>query len=447
MTDDDHKSPPASKSRRFLKLAGMTTGVMGRYARTRVRSLFSTKEEAEAAENESFQETGQRIAETLGELKGAVMKVGQMASIGNELLPPELTQALSKLQKEAPPVPFDVIAGQIERELGDLPERLFHRFEREPFASASIGQVHRAQTDDGREVVVKVQYPGVDDSVDSDLAQLKFALRAAGFVRLKRKVLNELFAEVRARLREELDYTNEAQNVRLFHDFHRDRGDDALVIPEVVGERSSQRVLTLTYEQGDPLGRIRALGYDQETIDRIGLTLVRMLTAQLFELRAVHADPNPANFACRPDGRLVVYDYGCVKHLEPWILDTYRLLIRAFFDEDYEALDRGLIDIGARDPDGPPVPAETYRMGREIFAPAFDPDRPFNFGSSTIQRQVIALAPQFRKHRTSFQPPVPIVFVNRVVAGHAGNLRTIGAQIAVTPELSPYIELEEESGG
>ena len=268
------KRPPGGRGTRFLKLAGMTTSVMGTYARARMKSLFSSEEEARESRAATYLETGQRIAKTLGELKGAVMKVGQMASIGSDLLPPELSQALGSLQKEAPPVPFEVIEGQIERELGAAPEILFSWFDREPFAAASIGQVHRATTDDGREVVVKVQYPGVDVSVDSDLAQLKLALRAAGFIRLRRKVLNELFAEVRARLHEELDYTNEAENVRLFQEFHRKRGDTALIVPDVVGERSSQRVLTLTYEPGDPLSSINERGYSQEERDRIGTAII-----------------------------------------------------------------------------------------------------------------------------------------------------------------------------
>lgn len=417
----------------------MTSSVIGRVAGDRVRSIFASEASNKEAKQKTAAEAGARIAETLGELKGAVMKVGQMASIGAELLPPEMTKALASLQREAPPVDFSVISDQIERELGSPPELLFDRFERAPFASASIGQVHRARTDDGREVVVKVQYPGVDRSVDSDLAHLKVALRAAGFIRLKRKALNELFAEVRARLHEELDYTNEADNVRLFRDFHSGRGDDGIVIPEVVGERSSQRVLTLVYEPGDHLGELDEHDYSQSARDQAGTALVRLLTSQLFELGAIHADPNPANFAFRRDGTLVVYDFGCVKKLDPWILDVYRDLTHAFLDEDYELLDKLLIKIGARDPSGPPVPPDAYAQGREIFLPAFEEGHPFDFGESSIRKELIKLAPSFRKYAPSFQPPVPIIFVNRTVGGHAGNLRRLGARVDLMTELRPYL--------
>src|SRR5688572_8825696 len=158
---------PVSGGRRILRLAGLTTRVAGNYAASRVKSWFQSQDDAERSSERSHRRSGELIAATLGELKGAVMKVGQMASTARDLLPKEVADALSALQREAPPMPFEVIGEQIEREFGAPTETLFARFDRVPFASASIGQVHRAVTDDGREVVVKVQYPGVDDAVDS----------------------------------------------------------------------------------------------------------------------------------------------------------------------------------------------------------------------------------------------------------------------------------------
>jgi predicted unusual protein kinase regulating ubiquinone biosynthesis (AarF/ABC1/UbiB family) len=421
------------RGERFLRLASMTTSVVGKHARARVQALFVP--EAEDERSLLYRESGQLIAQTLGELKGAVMKVGQMASIANDLLPPELTAALGRLQKEAPPVAYEVIAEQIENELGSPPELLFNRFDREPFASASIGQVHRARTDDGREVVVKVQYPGVDESVDADLAQLKFALKAAGLVRLSRSVLNQLFDEVRARLHEELDYTLEAGNVRHFRQFHLDRQDRGIVIPDVVGERSAQRVLTLTYEPGDPITGLGSLGYSQELRDRIGENLVRTLAAQMFELHTVHTDPNPANFTCRRDGSLVIYDFGCIKQLSPDLVASLAGMALAMKDEDYQAADERLIELGARIPHEPAVPAEVYARLREILWPLLNSVEPYDFGPSRMRRQLLAMVPMFREHHASLQPPVRIVFFNRMLAGHFGNLRQLGSRFAFAPLL------------
>lgn len=295
MGDNDNTAAPVSKGRRFLKLAGMTAAVATNYASGKLRAALGSDETASDALHRL---NGERIARTLGELKGAAMKIGQMASIGSDLLPKELSDALGKLQRDAPPMAFEVIEAQIERELGEKVGLLFRDFDTTPFAAASIGQVHRARTDDGRDVVVKVQYPGVDASVDSDLGHLKLALRASGLVnRVHRKGLDRVFEELRARLHEELDYCNEADNVRRFHRFHADH--EGIVVPDVVGERSAQRVLTLTYEPSDPLLKLDELNYTQEARDAIGRHLFRALSTQLFELRAIQSDPNPANYGFR----------------------------------------------------------------------------------------------------------------------------------------------------
>ena len=169
-----------------MKLAGMTASVATNYARGQVKGVFQDAETRAREKARSDARSGELIAQTLGELKGAAMKVGQLASVARDILPDDLMSSLSSLQRDAPPMDYDVIAAQIERELGSPPELLFQRFDRTPFAAASIGQVHRACTDDGREVVVKVQYPGVDESVDSDIMHLKLALRASGLLSMRR---------------------------------------------------------------------------------------------------------------------------------------------------------------------------------------------------------------------------------------------------------------------
>lgn len=427
---------PVTKGRRLFRLAGMTASVASNYARSRIKSVFQSKDAAKADLEATHQRSGDLIARTLGELKGAVMKVGQMASVARDVLPAELAEALGALQREAPPMPFDVIAEQIEKEFGAAPETLYKQFERTPFASASIGQVHRAITDDGREVVVKVQYPGVDGAVGSDLAHLKLALRASGLIKIKKRALDALFAEIRARLEEELDYTLEADNVRFFADYYRDRDD--VVIPEVVGERSSQRVLTLTYEPGDQLSEV--VGYPQSTRDRLGEALFKLVGDQVFNLQTIHADPNPANLAFRPDGTIVLYDFGCVKRLDPEIVTAYRNTVRAGLHEDYEGVEQGLIDLGARDLDGPKVPPEYYAKWRKLIGRPFDSDEPYDFGSAGLQREAMTLMPEFfAKYMGAFQPPAELVFVDRVVIGHYGTLCQLGARCRFRPLLEAYL--------
>ncbi len=432
-----HDDKPVTKGRRFLRLAGMTASVAGRYAGSRLKSMFQSPEQAARDRAAVNEQNGTRIAETLGELKGAVMKVGQMASIATDVLPRELAEPLKALQKQAPPMAYEVIAEQIVSELGSPPEMLFSRFERKPFASASIGQVHRARTDDGREVVVKVQYPGVDEAVDSDLAHLKLVLRASGLIKVPKQALDSMFAEIRARLHEELDYCNEADNVRAFRAQHA--GDPTVVIPEVVGERSAQRVLTLTYEPGDGIDDLDVAGYPQDIRDRIGINLFQLFAAQLFDHHNLHADPNPGNIAFRPDGTIILYDYGCVKKVKPEIATAYLQTIEAGLREDYDRVERGLLALGVRNPDGPAVEHAFYKDWRDAFALPFLRSPVFEYAKSTMHEEVVKLVPGALKRMDSFQPPPELVFIDRAVAGHYGNLRKIRARSPVLRLIEPYL--------
>ncbi len=429
---------PVSRRRRLLRLAGMTAHVASSYASSRIKQAFQSEDRAAEERVSQHRRSGERIARTLGELKGAVMKVGQMASIARDFLPAEVAQALSSLQREAPPMPYPVIAAQIERELGGPPEALFDEFHRTALAAASIGQVHRARTDDGRDVVVKVQYPGVDDAVDSDLAHLKIALRASGLVRVPRAALDRVFTEVKARLHEELDYCNEADNVQFFRRAHAD--DERVVIPDVVGERSSQRVLTLTHEPGHHISELDELDFSQEIRDRLGETLFSIMTNQLFQMHAIHADPNPANFAFRSDGVVVLYDFGCVKHLDIEVMRAYLDTVRASLDERYDAVEAGLLRMGARNPDRPALPPEFYKEWRDIFVEPFAADRAFDYGASDLHHEVVKRIPGFlARHAASFQPPSELVFVDRVVAGHYGNLKNLRARVNVHRVLRRFL--------
>ena len=432
------KAAPLSKASRFFKLAGMTASVAGQYAKTQIKSIFQIAENAERDRSAAHKASGERIAQTLGQLKGAVMKVGQMASIASDLLPRELTEALGTLQKEAPPMEYEVIAAQIKRELGADPEALFAEFEEEPFAAASIGQVHRAVMEDGREVVVKIQYPGVDEACDSDLAHLKVALRASGLVSLRKEDLDAIFGEIRERLHEELDYTKEAENARRFAAYYAEH--PKIVIPSIIDERSTRRILTMTYEYGDPIQAVREPRYSQAIRDEIGVQFFHLVCSQIFILKAVHADPNPGNFAFREDGTIVMYDFGCVKYMKPEIIEAYRDTIIAGLEEDYEGVDEGLHRLGVRKEDGPPVEPSYYKDWRDLFLTPFIQEDPFDYGRSTLHHEVIARVPGALQRMASFKPPVELTFLDRAVVGHYGNLRKIRARGRFLEILEHYID-------
>lgn len=430
------KKPVTSRSGRFFKLAGMTASVAGQYAGQRARRLVGRPQD-EAAKSENYTRMAGQIADTLGELKGAVMKVGQIASQTQDFLPKEFSDALQKLQKEAPPMPFEVIVGQIEEELGKPLGESFEYLQEQPYAAASIGQVHRARLHTGQDVIVKVQYPGVDKSCDSDLRQLRTALRLGGLLKMPKESVDQLFGEIGERLHEELDYENEARNIVLFRDFHAD--DPYVVIPDVIASHSTRRVLTMELVEGDHISEVTAEAYDQATVNAIGHRIFTTMADQLFRFQCIHGDPHAGNFAFRPDGSLVMYDFGCVKKLKPGIVDAYRKALMAALDEDYEALDKHLIDLGARVESKPAIEEAYYAMWRDILITPFVTDQPYDFMASDIHKDVAAKTPTVFKYLDSFKPPVESIFIDRMIAGHYWMMKRLGVQAAFRDELVQYL--------
>lgn len=430
------KKPVTSRKGRFFKLAGMTASVAGQYAGQRARR-FLGREDDEAARSESYTRMAGQIADTLGELKGAVMKVGQIASQTQDFLPKEFSDALQKLQKEAPPMPFEVIVEQIEQELGKPLGEAFEYLQEKPYAAASIGQVHRGRLHSGEDVIVKVQYPGVDESCDSDLRQLRTALKLGGLLKMPKESVDQLFGEIRERLKEELDYENEARNISLFRDFHKD--DDKVLVPDVIDSHSGRRILTLELVEGDHISQVTPEQYDQDTVNAIGSRIFTTMADQLFRFHCIHGDPHAGNFAFRPDGTLIMYDFGCVKKLKPEIVEAYRKALIAALDEDYQALDRHLIDLGARVESQPAVDGAYYAMWRDILIKPFSTDAPYNFAESDIHKDVAAKTSTVFKYLDYFKPPVESIFIDRMIAGHYWMMKRLGVHAAFGPELQRYL--------
>ncbi len=417
---------PPTKGRRFLKLASMTAAVAGSFARKQLNSAFRDKLAQEKLQEVFARQAGMRMVATLGELKGAAMKLGQMMSTATDLLPPELAEALSALQQDAPPMDAAVIAEVIEAELGEVPERLFRSFDREPFAAASIGQVHRAVTDDGREVVVKVQYPGIDGAIDSDLSQVRRAMKLA-WVAVDGRMMDAMFEELSERLHEELDYCNEADNVRALAAVHAK--EPHILIPEVVGERSSGRVLTLTLLEGAPLSEV-CTSWPQEHRDRIGSQLMRLVTEELLVHGVLHGDPNPANFAFRTDGTMVIYDFGLIRRYTDTERAGFRALVHAALQDDHAGMDAALIALHLRNPKHEPLGAEFYGLILGIIGPLLK-DADVDMAGLSINQQFMEVGPRFLKYATAFSPGPEIAVVKRVVTGQLDILRALGARVNI----------------
>jgi len=427
-----------SRSSRFLKVTGLTTRVSSSYAGHRIRELFLAPGQKADARTAAHIRNAERIVRTLGELKGAVMKVGQAVSVHADLLPKEFAEILASLQHSAPPMDYELIDAQIRSEFGKAPDALFARFDREPFASASVGQVHRARLADGTEVVVKVQYPGVDDNIDGDLKNLKSIIAMGSMLGYRRRDLDEMFHEIRERLEEELNYDREMENLLAFRD--RFRRDGRVLIPRVYPPYCSRRVLTMEHLPGDPLEALLSPPYTQEDRDRFGLLLFDLYLHQVLRLRMLHADPHPGNFAFRKDGRLVLYDFGCMKRIPPHISEGCRDAVRAAIRQDFRELDVALLRLGYRDPRKEAPPPEFYRRYVEVFLPMVQPDAPYDFHASRIHEKLFELAPLGLSKMLHFKPSRDLVFISRVIGGHYGNLRHMRASACWRKVLDPYLE-------
>lgn len=429
-----------SSGKRFMKLAGMTASIAGKAAKNSLKHLSSDEEKRLQARSELMQDVGIQIAETLGEMKGAVMKVGQIASQYKDVFPPEVATALEKLQKDAPPMPYVQIRTQVERELKASIDELFTEFEEVPFAAASIGQVHRATLRSGQKVVVKVQYPDVDENCDSDLKQVRMALKIAGVLNMSRDLQDQLFNEIRQSLHDELDYTKEAHNLRVFGTFHAE--DEGLIIPKVIGSHSSKRVLTLTEEMGDTLAV--AATWDNDIKKKIAERLFHFTAGQLFGLYRMHCDPHPGNFAFRTDGSVVAYDFGGIRSYSDSEVQLFRRFAHHAVKGDVTALEQDLITLGIRRDDDNIIPGEFYQQWLNIgLKPlSIEPHQEgaFDFSSSQVHHEVITQMRKSLKYFGQFQPSATTMMLDRTVSGQYWNLVNLGVEIDLSPLVDGYIE-------
>ncbi len=420
----------SSPGRRFMKLAGMTASIATRSVSNSIRNIRADEEQKQAARSQLFQDIGVQIANTLGEMKGAVMKVGQIASQYKDIFPPEVAKAISKLQRQATPMPFPAIQKQLEKELGQPIDNLFTSFDREPFAAASIGQVHKAILPNGEQVVVKVQYPGVDEACESDLKQVRLALRLMGVLKIDKKLQDRLFAEIQDSLNAELNYEIEAQNLTVFKTFH-EALDEKIIIPRVYPQYSTRRVLTLSLEQGESIET--ASTWPQDVRNQLGRRLVRALGQEIFYLKRFHCDPHPGNFAFREDGHVIVYDYGGVKTLNTEIIEHFKTLINAARQHDIDTLEDQLITLNALSEKGK-FPKELYEEWLDVLLRPLTTQ--YDFAENSAHHDGVLLVKKSLKYWDLFKPSPDTLMVNRTISGHYWNL----IQLKVNDDLSDLFE-------
>jgi len=413
-----------SAVRRFVKLGGLAGRVGVSVVGNQVLDVARSGPSKQIKNTENLVRNAMRIAETLGEMKGAAMKVGQMMSLHEGMLPPEVAEVLRGLQKEAPRVPAEVMEFEIRGSLENY-EEIFEELDFDAFAAASIGQVHRGKLRDGREVAVKIQYPLIDEIVKADLKNLKTLLRALlGLI--TDLDFEPIWTELRDRLLEELDYTHEASNIRRMADFHSEVPE--IIIPTVVEEATTRNVLTMEYVGGITPTEACSEEYDDETRDRWGIVLAEFLMRGLMEHRFLHADPNLANFAFRDDGGVVVYDFGCVKEVPEELAIGYGDLLVAAAEGGGEEVSAVMRKMGMHMKGGEPLPPDAIDPYVEIFGAILRTEPPYTFGDDEdLYSRLFDLGFSNMEYSKDIVFPEDAIFIHRALGGHFGNLSRLRA--------------------
>jgi predicted unusual protein kinase regulating ubiquinone biosynthesis (AarF/ABC1/UbiB family) len=331
---------PTSRVGRTAKIGGLAAGQAIRQAGTRAANVARTKDQGQAALERRHIEAAEQIVAALGTMKGAAMKVGQVMSFLDVGLVPEeyreeFQHKLAALRDAAPTVAFKDMRKVIEEELDDPLGEVFAEFDQEPIAAASIGQVYRARLADGRQVAVKVQYPGVAAAVRADMQNLGLILRLAKRIApgMDPKAIGE---EIRSRIQEELDYELEAQNQRTLARLFR--GHPFIVIPDVVTSLSRERVLITEYVHGTGFEELK--GYAQEERNRIGEIMFRFYFGCLYRHGQFSGDPHPGNSMLLDDGRVAFFDFGLFKHMPPGSVELEIQVARAIIEGDTDTIMR-----------------------------------------------------------------------------------------------------------
>lgn len=432
------------RARRVLKVGELATSVGSSYLWQAVRRPFRSADSRQRAMLETHVRNALKIVERSKELRGAFTKLVQLLSMRDDVLPGEVLQVLSSVQSSAPPMDYALIRKQIVRELGKPPEQLFAAFERQAFAAASLGQVHRARLKSDADVVVKVQYPGVEETVEQDLRNIKALLQV--FTTIGRDVMrqkidqSEVYLELEERLREELDYVNEAKNIALFQRMFQD--DDEVVIPEVYTDLSSRRVLTMGEVEGYPLQTVLGPGIDRELKDWVAVKYFRVVWRQILEWGVLHTDPNPGNYLVTFHPKLALLDFGSIRVFPASIRKAYLRLSRAILAHDKAAMKEALVALNYIDAGVDAAPM--IRIFEIVFEPVLVDRKydPRDYNSMQRGMDIAAIAIENR----IFNEPGHRVFLIRALMGLDAYLKQLGTTINWHREFKNCVDSARAAG-
>ena len=372
--------------------------------------------------------SAEKFAARLGRLRGAAMKVGQLISMqGEDFLPAEFSKALEMLRSQAAPMPPEQIRRVLGREYGKGWERRFAHFDWEPAAAASIGQVHRATAIDGRELALKIQYPGVARAISSDVENVAVLLRMFNVLPLDIDVRG-MVDEAKRQLTQEADYESEGRLLERYAKLVAD--EPRLVVPRVHWDLTTARVMAMDFMAGEPL---EALGSESAAKrDSVGTLLERLLFRELFEFGVMQTDPNFANYLYqRSTGRVVLLDFGSTMRFDAAFVERFARITRAVMDDDRERVAREAVRIGYATAADPP---ERQQAAVDVIYLVCEPLRHkgrYDFSASDLPLRVKRLGYDLGMRGLIRAPPPETIFLHRKLVGSFLLLARIGARVDV----------------
>jgi predicted unusual protein kinase regulating ubiquinone biosynthesis (AarF/ABC1/UbiB family) len=408
----------------------------------RARSVFASAARKQELDAALELRSAEQVVATLGQMKGALMKVGQLASFVDDGMPEPVRQALSQLQQDVPPMSAELAAGVVREELGDSPERVFAEWDPVPIAAASIGQVHRAMTRDGRAVAVKVQYPGIADAVEADLANLDLA-RLAMPLFWRSLDAEAVTAEIRARLIEELDYEIEASNQRLFASWYE--GHPFIHVPGVLDDLSTRRVLTSDLASGARFVDLE--GWDQHERDLAAEAIYRFVYRSLYRFLGFNGDPHPGNYLFRPGGEVTFVDFGLIRRFTEAEVHAFLAPARAhvFHPRDVGVLRRAEEEAGWLVPNAPLSDEQVVEYA-DLFWRFVARDEPFTvtaeYATDFTRRYLFDRESFGEVLRWTTVPPAYVILqrINIGLVALLGRLNATANWRRITEELWPFTD-------
>lgn len=457
--DDDRKAAKPSMGslktspwERNVALTRMGVSAGARIAAHEFFNLFRGEASRTASDRTFYAEQARKLAAELGQLKGSVMKVGQMLSLyGQYFLPPEAVEVLAGLQDDTPPVEWRAIEPALKRSLGKALGGL--DIDRAPLASASLGQVHRARRKaDGLELVLKVQYPGVADAIESDIGTLA---RLISMTRVAPKGLNlePVYLEVKEMLHREVDYAAEIEHTRRFGELLAD--DPRYAVPRVFPEYSSEQVLALSYEPGTSAREPALRALPAARRNALAEAALDLFLRELFDWGMVQTDPHFGNYKIRvaqrgdsallregetgdgPPDRIVLLDFGATRLFGRGFVESYREMLRGALVRDRARALRGAAGIGVMPEDFPDEVREAFAELCEMIVEPFR--GPYDWARSDLPRRVGDKIARNAMTRYMRIPPREIVFLHRRLAGVFFLLAALGAQWDARPVLERHL--------